>query len=234
MSIENKPAWFVTGTDTGVGKTFVTCALLHALRNRGVRAVGMKPVSAGTDAAGQNDDVEELLAASGVSAPRNLVNPYLFQPAIAPHIAAADDGTLIDIGTIVAAFETLRGMADAVVIEGVGGFCVPLGPHDDTADLAERLALPVILVVGMRLGCISHALLSQHAILARGLTLAGWVANRIDPQMSRFEENVVALEERLVGPLIGVIPSGCTPKEAASRIGFPWGVDVDIELGIRP
>ena len=221
MKIHNIPAWFVTGTDTGVGKTFVTCALLLALRAKGIKAVGMKPISAGTDADGKNEDVEQLLAASGVDAPRDLVNPYLFAPAIAPHIAAEEDGRSIDIGHIVASFEALRGMADAVLVEGVGGFCVPLGPHSDTADLAARLGLPVILIVGMRLGCINHALLSRQAIVGRGLQLSGWVANRIDPEMSHFEENLTALKERIAAPLLGVIPSHCTPEQAAKLISLP-------------
>ena len=213
--------WFVTGTDTEVGKTFVTSALLLALCARGVKAVGMKPVAAGTDAAGKNDDVEALIAASGVSAPRELINPYLFQPAIAPHIAAAEEGRVIDIALIVDAFKSLREMADTVLVEGVGGFCVPLGPHSDTAELAEALGLPVILVVGMRLGCINHALLSQQAIAARGLKLAGWIANRIDPGMSRFAENLAALEERMAAPLLAVIPAASTPHKAAELIRLP-------------
>ena len=213
-----KSAWFITGTDTEVGKTFVTSALLLALRGRGVKAIGMKPIAAGTDAAGKNDDVEALIAASGVSAPRELINPYLFQSAIAPHIAAAEEGRVIDIALIVDAFNDLREMADTVLVEGVGGFCVPLGPHSDTADLAEALGLPVILVVGMRLGCINHALLSQQAIAALGLKLAGWIANRIDPGMSRFEENLSALEERMAAPLLAVIPAGSTPQKAAELI----------------
>jgi len=216
-----KSAWFITGTDTEVGKTFVTSALLLALRYRGVKAIGMKPVAAGTDATGKNDDVEALIAASGVSAPRELINPYLFQPAIAPHIAAAEEGRVIDIALIVDAFNDLREMADTVLVEGVGGFCVPLGPHSDTADLAEALGLPVILVVGMRLGCINHALLSQQAIAARGLKLAGWIANHIDPGMSRFDENLAALEERMNAPLLAVIPAGSTPQKAAELIGLP-------------
>jgi len=221
MSKPMKSAWFITGTDTEVGKTFVTSALLLALRYRGVKAIGMKPVAAGTDATGKNDDVEALIAASGVSAPRELINPYLFQPAIAPHIAAAEEGRVIDIALIVDAFNDLREMADTVLVEGVGGFCVPLGPHSDTADLAEALGLPVILVVGMRLGCINHALLSQQAIAARGLKLAGWIANRIDPGMSRFEENLSALEERMAAPLLAVIPAGSTPQKAAELIRLP-------------
>ena len=216
-----KSAWFITGTDTEVGKTFVTSALLLALRTRGVKAIGMKPVAAGTDAAGKNDDVEALIAASGAIAPRELVNPYLFQPAIAPHIAAAEEGRTIDIALIVDAFNKLRAMADTVLVEGVGGFCVPLGPQSDTADLAESLGLPVILVVGMRLGCINHALLSQQAIIARGLKLAGWIANRIDPAMSRFEENLKSLEERMAAPLLAVVPAASTPDEAAKLIRLP-------------
>ena len=142
------PAWFVTGTDTEVGKTFVTCALLLALKGQGVKAVGMKPVAAGTNEHGCNDDVEALIAASGVVAPRELVNPYLFHPAIAPHIAAIEEGRSIDIDRIVDSFDTLRSLADAVLVEGAGGFCVPLGPHADSADLAEQLGLPVILAYG--------------------------------------------------------------------------------------
>ncbi len=216
-----KAAWFVAGTDTGVGKTFITCALLLALKGHGVSAIGMKPVAAGTDAEGRNDDVEALIAAASMPAPRALINPYLLQAAIAPHIAAAEEGRSIDIGSIVAAFDTLRGLADALLVEGVGGFCVPLGPHRDTADLAEALGLPVILVVGMRLGCINHALLTRQAIAARGLQLAGWVANHIDPDMSHCSENRVALEERLGAPLLGVIPANSTPEQAAKLITLP-------------
>ena len=220
-SIQADRTWLVTGTDTEVGKTFATCALLLALRNQGIQAIGMKPIAAGADENGANDDVERLIAASGVDTPRDLINPYLFQPAIAPHIAAAEAGQLIDIGHIVAAFEKLRRMADAVLVEGVGGFCVPLGHDCDTADLAERLALPVILVVGMRLGCINHALLTCQAIAARGLKLAGWIANRIDPAMSRFDENLAALRERIDAPLLGIIPPASTPETAASGLHLP-------------
>ena len=126
MKPPNSSAWFITGTDTEVGKTFATCALLEVLRRQGQRAIGMKPVAAGTDADGRNDDVERLIAVSGVTAPRELINPYLFAPPIAPHIAATEAGTAIDIGRIVSAFQTLQSMADAVLVEGVGGFCVPL------------------------------------------------------------------------------------------------------------
>lgn len=221
MSSHRTPAWFIAGTDTEVGKTFAACSLLHAFRNAGIRAVGMKPIAAGTDANGKNDDVESLIAASTVSAPRELVNPYLFQPAIAPHIAAAEENRLIDIERIIDSFKALREMADAVLVEGVGGFCVPLGPDSDTADLARRLGLPVILVVGMRLGCINHTLLTQQAIAACGLRLSGWIANRIDPAMSRFEENLATLKGRIQAPLLGIIPSASTPETAAQILTLP-------------
>lgn len=221
MSSHRTPAWFIAGTDTEVGKTFAACALLHTFKNAGIRAVGMKPIAAGTDANGKNDDVESLIGASTVSAPRELVNPYLFQPAIAPHIAAAEENRMIDIEQIIDSFTALREMADAVLVEGVGGFCVPLGPDSDTADLARRLGLPVILVVGMRLGCINHALLTQQAIAASGLRLSGWIANRIDPAMSRFEGNLTALKGRIQAPLLGIIPSASTPETAAQILTLP-------------
>ena len=214
-------SWFVTGTDTEVGKTFVACTLLHALRNKGLTAIGMKPVAAGTDANGKNDDVEALLKASSFQMPGELINPYLFKPAIAPHIAAAEEQRMIDITHIVESFNNLRKSADCVLVEGVGGFCVPLGPHTDTADLAQELGLPVLLVVGMRLGCINHALLTQQAIAARGLTLAGWIANGIDPEMSRINENMATLKARISAPLLGVIPANSTPEKAALLIKLP-------------
>jgi len=213
--------WFITGTDTEIGKTFVACALLHAFRRTGVTALAMKPVAAGVDAHGLNEDVERLLAASSMQPTRTLVNPYGFRAAIAPHIAAAEEGRRIELPQIAAALSTLLTMADVVLVEGVGGFCVPLGDTRDTADLALLLALPVILVVGMRLGCINHALLTQQAIAARGLPLAGWVANRIDPAMARFDENLAALQARLPAPLLGVVEHGTTPEQAALALRLP-------------
>ena len=215
------PAWFITGTDTEIGKTFVACALLHAFRSTGTRAVAMKPIAAGCDEDGVNDDVERLLAASSFAPPRRLVNPYAFRAAIAPHIAATEEGRHIELPTIAAAFAELRRMADVTLVEGVGGFCVPLDATADTADLAALLALPLILVVGMRLGCINHALLTAQAIAARGLPLAGWVANRIDPAMSRFAENLAALRSRLPAPLLGVVEHGTTPAEAGLSFRLP-------------
>lgn len=217
----NPRGWFITGTDTEIGKTFVACALLHAFRQAGVTALAMKPIAAGFDESGLNDDVERLLAASSFAAPRALVNPYGFRAAIAPHIAAEEEGRCIELALIAASLSELQTMADVVLVEGVGGFCVPLGSAGDTADLASLLGLPLILVVGMRLGCINHALLTQQAIAARGLPLAGWVANRIDPAMSRFAENLAALQARLPAPLLGVIAHGTTPEQAALALRLP-------------
>ena len=158
-----------------------------------------------------------------MSAPRELINPYLFAPAIAPHIAAQESGREIDIARILDAYAALSRLADSVIVEGVGGFCVPLGDSPGTGadDLAVRLALPVILVVGMRLGCINHALLTRDAIRARGLHIAGWMANCIDPNMNRQAENIEALKARLPAPLLGIIPPGSTPQSAAQRLTLP-------------
>ena len=204
-----KQAFFVTGTDTGVGKTHVSCALLHAFAQQGLRAVGMKPVAAGCrvhHGGLLSEDVAALLAAGNVEATPGEINPYAFAAPLAPHIAAQMTGINIEFSPILAAFAALQSRADVVVVEGVGGFRVPLNAHQDTADLAVALKLPVILVVGMRLGCLNHALLTAEAIAARGLHLAGWVANGIDGGMTTFDENVAALEARLPAPCIAVMP----------------------------
>jgi dethiobiotin synthetase len=218
-----RQAYFVTGTDTEVGKTFVTCALLHVARQRGLTALAMKPIAAGVDADGRNDDVERLCAAGSVKAERELVNPYCFAAAIAPHIAATLEQRAIDVERIVAAARQLATQAEVLLVEGVGGFRVPLGDGVDSADLAVRLDLPVILVVGMRLGCISHALLTAEAIAARGLTLAGWIANRIDPAMAHQQENIASLRQRLPAPLLGDLPwrSDGNPAAAATNLSMP-------------
>jgi dethiobiotin synthetase len=210
--------FFVTGTDTGVGKTLVACSLLRAFANRGLRAVGMKPVASGAvpRAAGLvHDDVERLVAAGNVAAPREHVNPYCFTPSIAPHLAASAVGMRIDLDHIGRCFDALAAAADVVVVEGVGGFRVPLGPGADTAQLAARLALPVVLVVGMRLGCLNHALLTADAIAGRGLALAGWVANHIDPSMAAADENVRALEALIAAPLLARIAFSATSNAMA-------------------
>jgi len=204
-----KKAYFITGTDTSVGKTLVACALLHAFVKRGNQAVGMKPVAAGcveTPAGLRCEDVEYLRAAGNVIAMREQVNPYALIAPVAPHIAAEWAGVEISLEQVDRSFRQLRDMADVTVVEGVGGFVVPLNARQDTADMAEMLGLPVILVVGMRLGCLNHALLTAQAIRHKGLHLAAWVANRIDPDMSAFDENLHALETRLAVPLLGIIP----------------------------
>lgn len=198
--------WFVTGTDTGVGKTRASAALLHALRGRHARCVGMKPVAAGTDAEGHNEDVLALRAASSIAVAPSLDNPVLLADPVSPHIAAARAGRAIDIAAIVAAYRALASEADAVVVEGAGGFLVPLSDRHTGADLAAALGLPVILVVGLRLGCLNHALLTRDAIAARGLVLAGWIVNRLDPAMPEQEANLDYLRAQLPAPLLADWP----------------------------
>lgn len=178
----------------------VACALLHALAARGLRAVGMKPVAAGAEPGPRgliNDDVDRLAAASNIAVPRNFANPYCFAPPIAPHLAAHEEGREIALEPIVQAYRKLAALADAVVVEGAGGLLVPLNAREDMAHLALRLALPVILVVGMRLGCLNHALLTAEAARTRGLKLAGWVANHVDATMERADQNAEALAARI-------------------------------------
>jgi len=207
--------FFVTGTDTGVGKTLVACALLHAFAARGKTVIGMKPVAAGIEG-GRYADVEALMAASTVAGERRLVNPYAFEQAIAPNIAAEKQGVEISIEVIVEAYRRLARQADVVVVEGSGGFMIPLNASQTSADLARRLALPVVLVVGMRLGCLNHALLTRRAIADLGLACAGWVANGIPPGMRLVEENTLALSQRIDAPLIGTIPPLEAPLPATA------------------
>ena len=198
--------FFVTGTDTGIGKTTFAVALIHALRQRGLKVAAMKPVAAGgewIDGRCLNEDVLALSHAADVKADLDCINPYAFMPPIAPHIAAAFAGTTIDLDKIVTAYTALAAQADAVVVEGAGGLCVPLNSRYDIADLAAALDLPLILVVGMRLGCLNHALLTAEVIARRGLKWAGWVANILDPEMLALEENIATLEMRLPSPSLG-------------------------------
>ncbi|RYD15907.1 MAG: dethiobiotin synthase [Lysobacteraceae bacterium] len=199
---------FVSGTDTGIGKTCASAALLHALRARGLRASGMKPVASGCRATPQglrNEDAEALLAASDPAPPYADCNPYALAEPIAPHIAARLAGVEIDIGVARAACARIAANADRVVVEGVGGWAVPFSAQSMQVDLVRALALPVVLVVGLRLGCLNHALLSHAAIAADGCVLAGWIANRIDPAMPFAESNLHALQARIDAPLLGVI-----------------------------
>lgn len=210
-------SYFVTGTDTGVGKTLVSCALLHAFAAQGKRVAGMKPVAAGCGEEELHEDVVRLRAASSIQAGRGQINPYCFQRAVAPHLAAQFAGVIVNFSRISESFEELSGQADVVIVEGAGGFRIPLNAKQDSADLVVELKLPVILVVGMRLGCLNHALLSVEAIEARGIELAGWVANVVDADMEMLDGNVEALRQRIAAPLLGVVPHMAQPdaREAA-------------------
>lgn len=217
-------AYFVTGTDTGVGKTLVSAALLHALARYHPRVVGMKPVAAGTvqvDGVDTNEDVLALRAASTCAVPPALDNPVLLPDPVSPHIAAARAGVRIDIAHLVACYHELTKLADAVVVEGAGGFHVPLSDTKTGADLAQALGLPVVLVVGLRLGCLNHALLTAEAIRTRGLTLAGWVANHVDPTMLAQDDNIAFLQQQLQAPLLASIPHQGVPDPRALTLNLP-------------
>lgn len=201
--------FFITGTDTGVGKTFVTCALIYALQQRGLIVAPMKPIAAGTiDVNGvpMNEDVVLVAEASAHRFPLHAVNPYCFSEAIAPHIAAQHEKTDVDMSVIRIAYRELAGRADAVLVEGAGGFLVPLSANESMALIPAALQLPVLLVVGMRLGCINHALLTVEAIRSRGLVLAGWIANTCGETMNAYAENLSTLQKMIDAPLIGELP----------------------------
>lgn len=226
--------YFITGTDTDVGKTLLAHALIQHLVGQGKRVIGMKPVAAGLIATPQgemNPDVAQLRAASNVAAPLELINPYSFSAAIAPHIAAQVQQDEIDLQQILIAYQALRARAEIVVVEGAGGFCVPLNANHTMANLAQTLNLPIVLVVGMRLGCLNHALLSVEAITQRGLKLAGWVANTLAVPMPYLHENVETLRARIDAPLWGLIPvlksqdpalgSEFEPHDWSTQMHFP-------------
>lgn len=201
--------WFVTGTDTGIGKTLAAQAILARLARQGAMAVGMKPVASGcrrTLRGLRSDDAEALMARAGAAAPYADVNPYAFEPAVAPHLAAG--GLVIDPAVILAAFHRLAARAPHVVVEGVGGWLVPIGGGKTMADVARVLDLPVILVVGIRLGCLNHALLTAAGVERTGLRFAGWIANHLDPEMEQRRDNVATLSELLRAPLLAEFPHG--------------------------
>ena len=211
-------------TDTAVGKTLVSCALLHAFAAQGKRVVGMKPVAAGCDDSGLNEDVIQLLAFGNITATPEQVNPYCFPQFMAPHIAAKNAGVCIEFAPILSSYHELASQADVVIVEGVGGFRVPLNESQDSADLAQQLALPVILVVGMRLGCLNHALLTLRAISDCGLKCAGWVANVLDDEMPALTENIEALQQRITVPLLGVVPHQPCPDAHAAALHLNIGL----------
>ena len=205
---------FIAGTDTGIGKTLVSSTLLHALRAAGVRAAGMKPVASGcaqTPHGLRNEDALALIAASDPPPDYALCNPIALREPIAPHLAAAHAGVDIRLGPIREAFDALSTSTQCLVVEGVGGWAVPLSPTLMLADLVRALRLPVILVVGLRLGCLNHAQLSARAIAADGCKLIGWIGNRVDPEMACVEENLATLHALLCAPCLGVLPYASAP-----------------------
>jgi dethiobiotin synthetase len=199
------PRLFITGTDTGVGKTRIATALCLAFAAAGKRVAAMKPVASGctaTPAGLRNDDAVALLDAMNVRASYADVNPYAFEPAIAPHIAALEAGRPIDFDVLDRCFQRLSLQSEATIVEGAGGWLAPLDAQQTFADLAVRWQLDVILVVGLRLGCLNHALLTAESIERRGLRLCGWIGNSVDPIFERRDENLAALGTRIAAPCI--------------------------------
>lgn len=220
---------FVTGTDTDCGKTLVSVTLVQRLRARGVRVTGFKPVAAGAvrrDGELRNDDALALMGASRLDIPYATVNPFCFAPAIAPHLAAAEEGVKIESGPIQAAFAELAADCEFLVVEGAGGWRVPLGAELDIQGLALALGLPVLLVVGLRLGCINHALLSEQAILASGACLLGWIGSQVDPDMGRLNENIATLKSGLSRPCLGILPH----PDARQSLAQDVPIDIDTLL----
>ena len=211
---------FVTGTDTGVGKTRIARALVQKLRDQGHSAAGFKPVASGAERTAQglrNDDALELQAASTPGLAYEEVNPWCFEPAIAPHLAAREAGVEISLEALDAAHRHLAARHDWVVVEGAGGWLVPLGREHSFADWVGRQGWPVVLVVAMRLGCINHALLSAEAIQRR-TRLLGWIANALPPAQERLRDNIDTLRARLPAPLLATVPSGATAAEIAGLL----------------
>ncbi len=209
--------YFITGTDTGIGKTEISLGLMRWLKGRGWKVAGMKPVAAGCDwQEGRlvNADALRIQAESSLQLPYAQVNPVALQPAIAPHLAASEVATEIDFAALEHGCRRLQRQVDWLIVEGAGGWRVPLGDEGDMAALALQLDLPVILVVGMRLGCLNHALLTVEAIIRDGCQLTGWVANCIEPQMPRLEENIATLRQQIGAPCLAVVPYMPQPDSA--------------------
>lgn len=226
--MSNSPTgFFVTGTDTEVGKTLLSAALILKMRELGIRAIGFKPVVAGTyiDADGKklNEDIETLRIASELISPEHSLCSFVLDEAAAPHIVAQRHGIHLDATIILDEFNTLESEFDAVVVEGAGGFLVPLNEQEDLGDVAQAMDLPVILVVGMRLGCINHALLTCEAIQSRQLTITGWVANTLSDEMPLLEENIQTLKDRIFAPLLGVIPT--LPLSLQKSENTPYSIE---------
>jgi dethiobiotin synthetase len=223
---------FVTGTDTGVGKTVVAAGLVRGLVEQGLRVAVMKPVASGsecTSAGLRNEDALALMAASNVAVPYEMVNPYCFEPPISPHIAADEAGIPVDLGEIRRNFEGLAQRSEWIVAEGAGGWLAPLGPATGIRDLALTLQMPVVMVVGLRLGCINHALLTKLAIEAHGAPFAGWIANTIDPGMARRTENLETLIRLMGEPPLALVPA--LPEKAAPLVLSAAAADLRAAFG---
>lgn len=227
MTFNTSTGFFVTGTDTEVGKTLIAGALILKLREAGVHAVGFKPVVAGTyiDSSGQklNEDLETLRIASGFNSQEQSLCPYILDEAAAPHLVAKKNDIYLDPSIILGDLHSLSQHFEAVIVEGAGGFLVPLNEEEDLGDLAQAIDLPVVLVVGMRLGCINHALLTCEAIQSRQLTIAGWVANTLSEEMPLLEENIQTLKDRIFAPFLGAIPS--LPSQVQKSENAPYSLE---------
>ena len=219
--------FFVTGTDTEVGQTLVSGALILKLREQGISAIGFKPVVAGTyqSAKGEtlNEDLETLRIASDLS-PRELsLCSYVLNQPAAPHLVAMRQGLKLEMKVMIQALHDIQNHADYVVVEGAGGLIIPLNAEEDLSSFAKKIDLPIILVVGMKLGCINHALLTYEAIKARNLKIAGWVANTLSEEMPLLQENLQALQTRMKVPLLGIIPT--LPKELQKADNSPYSIE---------
>ena len=227
MTINTPTGFFVTGTDTEVGKTLLSGALILKLREASIGAIGFKPVVAGTyvDSTGQklNEDLETLRIASGLDSQGQSLCPYVLDEAAAPHLVAKKNDIYLDSSIILGDLHSLSQQFEMVVVEGAGGFLVPLNEQEDLGDLTQAMDLPVILVVGMRLGCINHALLTCEAIVSRQLTIAGWVANTLSEEMPLLEENIQTLKDRIFAPFLGVTPT--LPKQLQKPENAPYSIE---------
>jgi len=224
-----KKGFFIAGTDTGIGKTFVSCALLQAFADKGKRVGAMKPIAAGCEKTidgWKNDDALQLMQHSNIELSYQLVNPVALPPPIAPHIAMEEAGESVTIAQLTKHFEQIKDRADYFIVEGAGGWKVPLNENESMADIPKAFGLNVILVVGIRLGCINHALLTVDAIQQSGNQLTGWVANIIDPEMLMTDENILALKNRIRAPLLGTLPF----MDNEMVVGTPKKLDVDLLL----
>jgi dethiobiotin synthetase len=228
-SARTRRGFFITGTDTGVGKTLVAVALTRALVARGLRTAVMKPVAAGgirTPEGLFNDDALELLAASNVKTPYEVANPWMLSTPASPHLAARADGVAIRYEPIAAAFERLAQASDLVIVEGAGGWYAPISATETMADIAGKLALPVVLVVGIRLGCLSHALLTREALRSQGMTFAGWIANKLATEMPLADANIDTLSSRFAAPPLAVVPAGAVEVGGRQSPAPAWANEV--------